>query len=95
MERLIHVGLQRMEKDVAAKQKVGDVLQTVKIVKGMVGTAVQAAPEAAVAWVGVSFALEVSSPPRLPPSADSDRYSRTRSLSRASTVRGLPTLCRG
>jgi hypothetical protein len=59
MERLINVGLQWTEKDAAAKQKIGDVLQTVNIVRGMVGSAVQAAPEAAVAWVGVSFALEV------------------------------------
>jgi hypothetical protein len=65
MERLTHVGLQRTEKDAAAKQNIGDVLQTVNIVKGMVGPAVQAAPEAAVAWVGVSFALEVCLPPHI------------------------------
>lgn len=65
MERLIHVGLQRTEKDAAAKQNIGDVLHTVNVVKEIVGTAVQAAPEAAVAWVGVSFALEVRLPPQI------------------------------
>jgi hypothetical protein len=65
MERLIHIGLQRTEKDAAPKQSIGDVLQTVNIVKGMVGTAVKAVPEAAVAWIGVSFALEVRSPPHI------------------------------
>jgi hypothetical protein len=65
MERLIYVGLQRTEKDAAAKQGIRDVLQTVNIVKRMVGAAVQAAPEAAVAWVGICFALEVCSSPHI------------------------------
>ncbi|KAH6694059.1 NACHT domain-containing protein, partial [Plectosphaerella plurivora] len=61
MEQLVEIGLQRTEKAAALAEKVGDGLQTVMTVKGLVSSAVQVAPAAAVAWVGVCFALEVLS----------------------------------
>ncbi|KAK3943422.1 Pyruvate/Phosphoenolpyruvate kinase-like domain-containing protein [Diplogelasinospora grovesii] len=47
--------------------QIGDVIQTVGVVRGLVDKAVQASPEAAIAWVGVSFALEVLSNPLTEP----------------------------
>lgn len=60
LEQLIQIGLRRTEKVTTVKGKIEDGLQTVNIVKGLVSSAVQAAPAAAVAWVGVCFSLEVS-----------------------------------
>jgi hypothetical protein len=59
MERLVRVGLQKTAREAAIKQQIGDVMQAVGVVRGLVDKAVQASPEAAIAWVGVSFALEV------------------------------------
>ncbi|KAH7350019.1 WD40-repeat-containing domain protein [Plectosphaerella cucumerina] len=61
MERLVEIGLQRTDKAAAAKTKVADGVETVMTVKDLVSKAVQAVPAAAVAWVGVCFALEVLS----------------------------------
>lgn len=65
MEELVEIGLRRTEKAAALAKKVGDGLQTVMTVKGLVSNAVQAAPAAAIAWVGVCFALEVSIPAQI------------------------------
>jgi len=67
MERLVRVGLQKTAREAAVKQQIGDVIQRVGVVKGLVDKAVQASPEAAMAWVGVSFALEVLSNPLTEP----------------------------
>ncbi|KAM0273519.1 hypothetical protein ACHAQH_008315 [Verticillium albo-atrum] len=58
MERLGRVGLQKTAREAAVKQQIGDAIQTVGVARGLVDKAVQASPEAAIAWVGVSFALE-------------------------------------
>ncbi|KAL6408692.1 hypothetical protein AUP68_07636 [Ilyonectria robusta] len=58
MESLVQVGLDRTAKEVAIKQKVNVGIQTVTMVKGAMDKAVQAAPQAAIAWVGVCFVLE-------------------------------------
>lgn len=62
MESLVQVGLDRTAKEVAIKQKVNVGIQTVTMVKGAMDKAVQAAPQAAIAWVGVCFVLEVRLP---------------------------------
>lgn len=62
MESLVQVGLERTAKEVAIKQKVNVGIQTVSMVKGAMDKAVQVAPQAAIAWVGVCFVLEVSLP---------------------------------
>jgi hypothetical protein len=54
MQKLAELGLSRTE-----KQRAGDGMQAVLMLKEIVGKAVQALPEAAFAWVGVCFALEV------------------------------------
>ncbi|KAM9873931.1 nwd1 protein [Verticillium dahliae] len=68
MGRAVQVGLQRTEKDTAIKQKISDGIKVASPVKALIGKAVQAAPEAAVAWVGVCFALEMLSNPLTEPS---------------------------
>lgn len=62
MESLVQVGLDRTAKEVAIKEKVSVGIQTVTMVKRAMDKAVQAAPQAAIAWVGVCFVLEVSLP---------------------------------
>jgi len=59
MQQLIQNGLRRTEKDAKVKQGMEDGIQAAMAVKEVVNKAIQASPEAAVAWVGVCFALEV------------------------------------
>jgi hypothetical protein len=59
MQQLVQYGLRKTEKDAQVKQGVGDGIQAAMAVKEVVDKAIQASPEAAVAWVGVCFALEV------------------------------------
>jgi hypothetical protein len=61
MKQLVQAGLERTEKEAAIKRRIDDGLQSVYVVKGIIDKAVQVAPEAAVAWVGVCFGLEVGS----------------------------------
>ncbi|KAM9874159.1 hypothetical protein BJF96_g573 [Verticillium dahliae] len=63
MEQVVRAGLERTAKEAAIKQGIQDGMQAVCAVKGIVDKAVQASPEAAVAWVGVCFALEILSNP--------------------------------
>ncbi|KAF6794631.1 nwd1 protein [Colletotrichum musicola] len=63
MEGLVQAGLQKTEKDAASKQTMSDVIRVISPLKEVIGRAVQAAPEAAIAWVGVSFALEILANP--------------------------------
>ena len=60
MDKLIQTGLARTEKEAKVKQSVGEVMQMVLSVKDVVSSAVQAMPQAALAWTGVCFALQVS-----------------------------------
>lgn len=60
MMRLIQAGLEKTEKEAAVKQSLEDGMQAVHSVKGIIDKVVKAAPEAALALVGVCFALEVS-----------------------------------
>jgi hypothetical protein len=59
MHKLIQIGLCRTEKEAKVKQGIEDGIQAAKAVKDIVEKAIQASPEAALAWVGVCFALEV------------------------------------
>lgn len=59
MQQLVQNGLRRTEKDAKVKQEMEDGIQAAMAVKEVVNKAMQASPEAAVAWVGVCFALEV------------------------------------
>jgi hypothetical protein len=59
MQQLVQNGLRRTEKDAKVKQGMEDGIQAAMAVKEVVDKAIQASPEAAIAWVGVCFALEV------------------------------------
>ncbi|KAK7178050.1 beta transducin-like protein HET-D2Y [Paraphaeosphaeria sporulosa] len=59
MQQLVQNGLRRTEKDARVKQGMEDGIQAAMAVKEVVEKAIQASPEAAVAWVGVCFALEI------------------------------------
>ncbi|GKT82903.1 NACHT and WD domain-containing protein [Colletotrichum tofieldiae] len=75
MQRLIQAGLQRTENDAAVKQKISDGMQIASPVKALVSKAVQAAPKAAIAWVSVSFALEILASPLTEPDTNRDGIS--------------------
>ncbi|KAH7119296.1 hypothetical protein EDB81DRAFT_914984 [Dactylonectria macrodidyma] len=61
MKLLVQAGLERTRREAAIKQGIEDGLQAISAVRGIVDKAVQAAPEAAIAWVGVCLGLEVGS----------------------------------
>lgn len=60
MYQLVRDGLDRTEKEAKVKQGMEDGIQAAMVMKAVVVKAIQATPEAALAWVGVYFALEVS-----------------------------------
>ncbi|KAI8648966.1 Vegetative incompatibility protein HET-E-1 [Fusarium keratoplasticum] len=63
MQQLVQEGLDRTRKEASIKRGIHEGLQAVQAVRGIVDKAVQAAPEAAVAWVGVCLGLEILSNP--------------------------------
>ncbi|KAK7414057.1 hypothetical protein QQX98_007089 [Neonectria punicea] len=63
MKQLVRIGLEKTAKNANIKQGIENGMQTATIVRGMVDKAIQASPEAAVAWVGVCLALDILSNP--------------------------------
>ncbi|KAF4987184.1 hypothetical protein FGRMN_10500, partial [Fusarium graminum] len=63
MQQLIQGGLGRTQKQASIKQGIDEGLQAIQAVRGIMDSAVKAAPEAAVAWVGVCLGLEILSNP--------------------------------
>ncbi|KAH7124913.1 hypothetical protein B0J13DRAFT_455198, partial [Dactylonectria estremocensis] len=63
MQQLVQEGLDRTQKAASIKRGIDESLQAVQAVRGIVDKAVHAAPEAAVAWVGVCLGLEILSNP--------------------------------
>ncbi|KAK2469157.1 hypothetical protein H9L39_19255 [Fusarium oxysporum f. sp. albedinis] len=63
MQQLVRDGLDRTQKAASIKRGIDDGLQAMEAVKGIVDKAIQAAPEAAIAWVGVCLGLEILSNP--------------------------------
>ncbi|EGU74133.1 hypothetical protein FOXB_15357, partial [Fusarium oxysporum f. sp. conglutinans Fo5176] len=63
MQQLVQDGLDRTQKAASIKRGIDEGLQAVQAVRGIVDKAIQAAPEAAIAWVGVSLGLEILSNP--------------------------------
>ncbi|KAH7125033.1 hypothetical protein B0J13DRAFT_511341, partial [Dactylonectria estremocensis] len=53
MQQLVQAGLDRTQKQASIKRGIDEGLQAVQAVRGIVDKAVHAAPEAAVAWVGI------------------------------------------
>jgi hypothetical protein len=68
MRQLVDAGLDRSRKQMDAAQSVSEGIRAIFAFKGIIDKAVQACPQAAVAWVGVCFALEVRCP-SFPPSS--------------------------
>ncbi|KAM6516799.1 hypothetical protein FSOLCH5_007741 [Fusarium solani] len=63
MQQLVQAGLDRTKKQASIKRGIDEGLQAVQAVRGIMDNAVKAAPEAAVAWVGVCLGLEILSNP--------------------------------
>ncbi|KAL3599804.1 hypothetical protein FPOAC2_04032 [Fusarium poae] len=63
MQQLVQAGLDRTQKQASIKQGIDEGLQAVQEVRRIVDKALHAAPEAAVAWVGVCLGLEILSNP--------------------------------
>ncbi|RKK66423.1 Vegetative incompatibility protein HET-E-1 [Fusarium oxysporum] len=63
MQQLVRDGLDRTQKAASIKRGIDEGLQAVQVVRGIVDKTIQAAPEAAIAWVGVCLGLEILSNP--------------------------------
>ena len=59
MDRLIQIGLVKTEKEARIKQNIGEIMEKILSVKDVVSSAIEAMPQAALAWTGVCFALQV------------------------------------
>ncbi|KAL4739561.1 hypothetical protein BDV11DRAFT_169973 [Aspergillus similis] len=59
MEELIRVGTKRLQRGDNVKTAVGEAMQGVLALNNVIGAALQPVPQAALAWVGVSFALQI------------------------------------
>ena len=60
MRGLIHDGLKKTAREARIKDNVGVAMQVVNSAKGLISSAVQAVPQAALPWTGVCVALDVS-----------------------------------
>ncbi|KAI8710889.1 NACHT domain-containing protein [Fusarium sp. LHS14.1] len=63
MQQLVQAGLDRTQKQASIKRGIDEGLQAVQEVRRVADKAVHAAPEAAVAWVGICLGLEILSNP--------------------------------
>lgn len=59
MQQLVQLGLERTKKIATIKGLVADGLDVVDSLKGIIDQAVNASPEASIAWAGISFGIEV------------------------------------
>jgi N-terminal domain of NWD NACHT-NTPase len=60
MGLLVQTGLKKTESVVKVKQGIGEVVDVILSAKDIIGLAVQTVPQAALAWTGVCFVLQVS-----------------------------------
>ena len=60
MKQLVQIRLKKLEKEDNVKQIVGKGMRGVLSVKDAVSFALQPVPQAALAWAGVCFAIQVS-----------------------------------
>jgi hypothetical protein len=59
MQQLVRNGLEHTRKEASIKQAIGEGLDVVQYVKEIAGMAIQAVPQAGVAWAGICIYLEV------------------------------------
>ncbi|KAL2197078.1 hypothetical protein P885DRAFT_68962 [Corynascus similis CBS 632.67] len=60
MARLIHAGLDKTEREDKVKEGLGVAVDVVLSARNVISSAVQAVPQAALAWIGMCLALEVA-----------------------------------
>ena len=60
MDQIVQNGLKDTEKDNKIRQVIGKALGGVLQLNTLISTALQATPQAALAWAGVTFAMQVS-----------------------------------
>lgn len=60
MSQLVEAGLRKTAGEDKVKQVIGEAMQGVLNIKDMIGWALQPVPQAALAWTGVCFALQVT-----------------------------------
>ncbi|RYP42429.1 hypothetical protein DL768_010338 [Monosporascus sp. mg162] len=63
MVRLVQAGLEKTEKEAAVKHDIQEKMHAVSSVKELIDTAVKSVPEAAIAWTGACFALQMLANP--------------------------------
>ncbi|KUL83182.1 hypothetical protein ZTR_10107 [Talaromyces verruculosus] len=63
MQQLVQLGLERTKKIATIKGLVADGLDVVDSLKGIIDQAVNASPEASIAWAGISFGIEILANP--------------------------------
>jgi N-terminal domain of NWD NACHT-NTPase len=61
MEQLVHTGLDKTAREAKVKEGLGPTMDIVLSAKNTISFAIQAMPQAALAWTGVCIVLEVSS----------------------------------
>jgi hypothetical protein len=61
MEQLVHAGLDKTAREAKVKEGLGSTMDTVLSLRNTISSAIQAMPQAALAWTGVCIGLEVSS----------------------------------
>ncbi|KAN0075631.1 WD40-repeat-containing domain protein [Elaphomyces granulatus] len=59
MTRLVRAGLEKMETEANVKKRAGEAIQVVVSAKGVIDSVIKAVPQAALAWTGVSFAMQI------------------------------------
>ncbi|KAN0075185.1 hypothetical protein V8E54_007796 [Elaphomyces granulatus] len=59
MTWLIRAGLEKMETEANVKKRAGEDIQVVVSAKGVIDSVIKAVPQAALAWTGVSFAMQI------------------------------------
>ncbi|GAW26224.1 putative NWD1 protein [Rosellinia necatrix] len=63
MVRLVRAGLEKTEKEATVKNNIQGITDIVSPIKGLVSAAVNSVPEAAIAWTGACFALQILANP--------------------------------
>lgn len=59
MTQLVNAGLAKTEREAKVKEGCSEVVDVILSVKNIISTAIQAVPQAALAWTGICIALEV------------------------------------
>ncbi|TEA12808.1 Vegetative incompatibility protein HET-E-1 [Colletotrichum sidae] len=75
MKELVLAGLRKTEKDAAIRQKIGEGIRIMGPTKAVIEKSLQTNPQAAIAWVPVSFALEILANPFTEPGIHRDGLS--------------------